>query len=133
MREHHRTYELLMIVSPIRATDEERDDILQRLRQTVESFEGEIVSVQQDAPWGRRRLAYPIRAYAGGEASRRSFQEGFYILVHFRAPALKIIQIDRMLKLNDAIFRHLITLVEVASPRVAIDEVAPRAEEVAIE
>jgi small subunit ribosomal protein S6 len=68
--------------------------------------------VDQSPPWGRRKFAYPIREYAEGEASRRPFSEGFYVLCHFNLASTRIPEIERSLKLNDSVLRYLLTLVD---------------------
>lgn len=112
MSDRRRTYEMMFIISPLHATDEDLPGVMNRVQQTIEAGNGEVSSVNYNSPWGRRRLAYPIRAYAGGEASRRSFQEGFYVLMHFSMVSSHIIELERTLKLSDAILRHLITLLD---------------------
>lgn len=112
MRERRRDYEMVFIISPLHAGEEEVTTILGRLRQTIEAAGGEITAVNQSPPWGRRKLAYPIRAYAGGEASRRNFTEGFYVLVEFRLMTSGIGELERTLKLTDGVLRYLITVVE---------------------
>ena len=82
-----------------------------------------MTAVDHSAPWGRRKFAYPIREYSEGEASRRPFTEGFYVLCHFSLPTSQIPTIERSLKLNDAVLRYLLTLVETkgqAAPRPAV-------------
>jgi len=101
----------MFIISPLHASDDEAAAIIQRIEQSIEDAEGEVTSVNHRPPWGRRKFAYPIRAYAGGEASRRSFTDGFYVLMHFTVPASKIQDIEYTLKFMDAILRHLITIV----------------------
>jgi small subunit ribosomal protein S6 len=68
--------------------------------------------VNQASPWGRRKLAYPIREYASGEASRRNFTEGYYALLTFSLSAGKVAEVERTLRLTDAVMRHLIIVVE---------------------
>jgi small subunit ribosomal protein S6 len=106
----------MFIISPLHASDDEVAAIIQRIEQSIEDAEGEVTSVNHRPPWGRRKFAYPIRAYAGGEASRRSFTDGFYVLMHFTVPASKIQDIEYTIKFMDAILRHLITIVEKKSP-----------------
>jgi len=112
MRESQRDYELLFIISPLRSSEEDVSATMSRIQQSLAGINGEITSVEQTAPWGRRKLAYPIRRYAEGEASRRSFNEGYYVLVRFNLPTTQINEFERQLKLNDAVIRHLITLVD---------------------
>ena len=112
MRERRRDYELMFIVSPLRASEEEVTNTINRVRQAVTAAGGEVTDVDHSAPWGRRKFAYPIREYAEGEASRRPFTEGYYVLCHFTLPTGQITAFERSLKLNDAILRYLLTLVE---------------------
>lgn len=107
--ERVRNYEFMFIISPLHANDEQVKTIIDHLRSVIESNEGEILSVNSSAPWGRRRLAYPIRAYSGGEASRRHFTDGFYVLMTFSLLSTRIRELERVVGLMDSILRHLIT------------------------
>jgi small subunit ribosomal protein S6 len=120
MRERRRDYELLFILSPLRASEEEIATTIDRLSQTIRNLGGEVVDVNHAAPWGRRKFAYPIRAYAEGEASRRVFTEGYYILVHFKLATNQIGEFERPLKLNDAVMRYMLTLVDMRSQRAPV-------------
>src|SRR6059058_967128 len=73
-----------------------QDDLLARVRDLVEKGGGTWRS--HDA-WGRRRLAYPIAKKA----------EGVYHLVVFEAPAETLDEISRVLKIDDAVMRHMAT------------------------
>jgi small subunit ribosomal protein S6 len=112
MRERRRDYELMFIISPLRSSEEDITTAIDRVHQAITSANGEISATDQSAPWGRRKFAYPIREYAEGEASRRSFNEGYYVLCHFNLPAARITEVERSLKLNDAVLRYLMTLVD---------------------
>jgi small subunit ribosomal protein S6 len=112
MRERRRDYELLFIVSPLRSSEEEIANTVNRVRQAIAGAGGEMTDVDQSPPWGRRKFAYPIREYAEGEASRRPFNEGFYVLCHFSLASTRIPEIERALKLNDSVLRYLLTLVD---------------------
>lgn len=112
MRERRRDYELMVIVNPLSANEEGIASVVERLTQTVEGNGGAVTGVNQSPPWGRRKLAYPIRDYVSGEASRRSFTEGYYILLHFSLSSAKVVELERTIKLTDAILRHLVTLIE---------------------
>lgn len=121
MRERRRTYELMFIISPLHADDEGVASIVERVRQAVETQNGEVTAVNHSAPWGRRRLAYPIRAYAGGESSRRGFHEGFYVLMNLTLPSTAVPAIERTIKLTEPILRHLVILVEQKPTRTRAD------------
>ena len=126
MRERRRDYELMFIVSPLRSSEEDITASIGRVHQAITAAGGEVNTTDQGAPWGRRKFAYPIREYAEGEASRRAFTEGFYVLCHFSLPAARIPELERSLKLNDAILRYLLTLVD------ARGQVAPDSPSIAL-
>ena len=54
------------------------------------------------APWGRRRLAYPIDRH----------REGSYHIILFEAPAEAIVELERSLLITEEVLRHLVTRVE---------------------
>ena len=69
----------------------------------INGVDGSIRLVNREAPWGRRRLAYPIRN--GG----RDIRDGVYVLYYFTAESGKIEEIEREIKLQDRIIRYLLT------------------------
>ncbi len=79
MRERRRDYELMFIISPLRSSEEDITTTVNRVQQAITVAGGEVTTTDQSAPWGRRKFAYPIREYAEGEASRRAFNEGYYV------------------------------------------------------
>ena len=89
------TYEILLMLDPEQA-EARQDDIVARARDLVEKNGGAWHS--HDA-WGRRRLAYPIAHK----------EEGVYHLVVFDAEAATLDEISRVLKIDDAVLRHLAT------------------------
>ena len=89
------TYEILLMLDPEQA-EARQDDIVARARDLVEKNGGAWHS--HDA-WGRRRLAYPIAHK----------EEGVYHLVVFDAEAATLEEISRVLKIDDAVLRHLAT------------------------
>jgi small subunit ribosomal protein S6 len=89
------TYEILLLLDPEQA-ETRQDDIVARTRDLVEKNGGAWHS--HDA-WGRRRLAYPIAHK----------EEGVYHLVVFDAEAATLDEISRVLKIEDAVLRHLAT------------------------
>ena len=88
-------YEILLMLDPEQA-EARQDDIVARARDLVEKGGGAWHS--HDA-WGRRRLAYPIAHK----------EEGVYHLVVFDAEADTLGEISRVLKIDDAVLRHMAT------------------------
>ena len=89
------TYEILLMLDPEQA-EARQDEIVARARELVERNGG---SWQSHDAWGRRRLAYPIAHK----------EEGVYHLVVFDAEAETLDEISRVLKIDDAVMRHLAT------------------------
>ncbi len=112
MRERRRHYELMIVISPLHANEEGIAAAIERVTHSIVASGGEVSGINQTSPWGRRKLAYPIREYASGEASRRNFTEGFYVLITYSLSAAKVTEVERTIKLTDAIMRHLVTVVE---------------------
>ncbi len=68
----------------------------------IETAGGTVIKSSNESPWGRRRLAYPIRH--GG----RDIRDGFYTLLYFEAEPEQISDIERDLKLNEQMLRYLL-------------------------
>lgn len=93
-----RRYELTLIVNP-QAPDGAVDDLVARFDRLVSEGGGRSVEVDR---WGSRKLAYDI-----GKQNR-----GDYTFVRFEAPPEALPEIDRVLKLDESILRHLVVLDE---------------------
>lgn len=91
-------YELVYIVAPD-ATDDQLAEAQQLVESNITKAEGTVDNV--DA-WGRRRLAYKIGAHG----------EGIYTVVLFSGTGELVKELDRRLKVNDLIIRHLIVRVD---------------------
>jgi small subunit ribosomal protein S6 len=89
------TYEILLMLDPEHA-EARQDEIVARTRELVEKGGG---TWQSHDPWGRRRLAYPIDHK----------DEGVYHLVVFDAEPATLDEVSRVLKIDDAVIRHLAT------------------------
>jgi len=89
------TYEILLMLDPEQA-EARQDEIVARTRELVEKSGG---TWQSHDPWGRRRLTYPIAHK----------EEGVYHLVVFDAEAATLDEVSRVLKIDDAVLRHMAT------------------------
>ena len=89
-----KAYELLYIVDPA-ANDEVRAGVSARIDVAITSDGGQVDSVDN---WGKRKLAYEIDG----------LEEGDYILINFHADPTQIQELDRVLRINDAVKRHMI-------------------------
>ena len=93
-----RRYELMLVLRPDVA-DDRAQAVIDRTTRQISAGGGQIVKV---APWGRRRLAYPIDRY----------REGSYHIVLFESPPESIIEMERGLLITEDVLRHLVTRVE---------------------
>lgn len=93
-----RNYELVMIISPDVA-EEDVPGTIEKVTQIVTSKGGAIVEV---APWGRRKLAYPIN----------HFKEGNYVLTRFKLEPGMTAELEASLQISGDILRHLIVRVD---------------------
>ena len=90
-----RRYELMLVLKPD-APDERAAAVIDRTTRYVVASGGQIVKV---APWGRRRLAYPIDRY----------RDGSYHIIVFEAPAETIAEMERSLQITEDVLRYLVT------------------------
>ena len=88
-----KNYELVYVVRP-NAEDEVKEAVLNKIQEVI-SANGEVEKVDT---WGNRKLAYQIS----------KFSEGFYVLVNFKASADLPKELDRNLKINENVIRHMI-------------------------
>lgn len=93
-----RDYELVMIVSP-EVADEAVGSTVERVQQFITEQGGQVKEV---APWGRRRLAYPI----GGHL------EGNYFVAQLSLDPQRLRALEENLELADDVIRHLVVKVE---------------------
>jgi small subunit ribosomal protein S6 len=93
-----RRYELMLVLRPDVA-DDRSQAVIDRTTRAIVGAGGQIVKV---APWGRRRLAYPIDRQ----------REGSYHIILFEAPAEAVAELERSLVITEELLRHLITKVE---------------------
>ena len=84
-------YEVMFIIDPA-LEDEKKDAAVERVKSVIAS-EGEVEKVDV---WGLRKLAYPIRKK----------NEGYYAVIEFKAEPTLPAELDRRLKISDAVIRH---------------------------
>ena len=101
-----RPYELMTIFTP-EVGDDAVTDQLEVIAGYVRTAGGAVYQVLSDAPWGRRRFAYPIRH------DGRDVRDGFYSVMHFDLVPSQVFEVERDLKLDERVLRFLLTLHEV--------------------
>ena len=89
-----KAYELLFFVAPT-IDEETRLAVMKRIENTIAADNGVVDNVDE---WGKRKLAYEINGLT----------EGSYTLIDFHATPESIADLDRILRINDAVVRHMI-------------------------
>lgn len=89
-----KAYELLFFVAPT-IDEESRAGVMKRIETTIAAGEGTVDNV--DA-WGKRKLAYEVNGLTDGD----------YTLIDFHADPKNIAELDRVLRITDAVVRHMI-------------------------
>ncbi|MDD6289900.1 MAG: 30S ribosomal protein S6 [Eggerthellales bacterium] len=89
-----KAYELLFFVAPT-IDEETRLAVMKRIENTIAADNGVVDNVDE---WGKRKLAYEINGLT----------EGSYTLIDFHATPESIAELDRILRINDAVVRHMI-------------------------
>jgi len=88
------TYETLFIINP-EIGDGEITKTIDIIQDVITSGGGTILKVDK---WGKRQLAYEIQKK----------REGYYVLLHFKAPTDALVELNRRFKLTDAILRNFV-------------------------
>ena len=96
-----RKYELMTILHP-EIAEESLQGELDRISGFITGVGGELFETLQDSPWGRRRLAYPIRS--GG----RDVRDGYYTVWRFTLGPTRVDDLERELKLDTQLIRYIV-------------------------
>ena len=86
-------YEVMFIIDAA-LEDAQKEATIETVKEII-AAEGEVSNVDI---WGVRKLAYPIQKK----------NEGYYVVVEFKAPADLPKELDRRLKISDNVIRHMI-------------------------
>ena len=87
-------YELVVVMSP-EIAEEDVPAAIERVTGAVTSRGGEITEV---TPWGRRKLAYPIRR----------FNEGNYVVTQIKLDPTRAHELESGFAITDEVLRHLL-------------------------
>jgi small subunit ribosomal protein S6 len=85
----------MLVVRPD-VPDDKSQAVIDKVTRQITTAGGQIIKV---APWGRRRLAYPIDRH----------REGSYHIILFQAPSDAIAELEHALLITEEVIRHLIT------------------------
>lgn len=86
-------YEVMFIIEAA-LEDDKKEATIEMVKEII-SADGEVGKV---SVWGNRRLAYPIQKK----------NEGYYAVIEFTGKPELPKELDRRLKISDAIIRHII-------------------------
>lgn len=89
-----KAYELLYFVAPS-IDKESRLAVMKRIETALAEGNGVVDNVDN---WGKRKLAYEINGLTDGD----------YTLIDFHAEPSNIAELDRVLRISDAVVRHMI-------------------------
>ena len=87
-------YELMYIVRPELDDDAVQQEI-EKVSQLIQTNGGQVKKV---TPWGKRRLAYTVKDQ----------REGHYVVAEFELDRGRVQEVERVLKISDTVFRHLL-------------------------
>ena len=87
-----KAYELLFFVDPT-LDAETRLAVMKRIDTTIAEGNGKVDNVDE---WGKRKLAYEINDLTD------------YTLIKFHADPTQIAELDRVMRITDAVIRHMI-------------------------
>ena len=87
-------YELMYIVKP-ELDDQAVQQEIDKVGQLIQTNGGEVKKV---TPWGKRRLAYSVKDQ----------REGHYVVQEFDLDQAKVQEVERVLRISDSVFRHLL-------------------------
>ncbi|NOX17954.1 MAG: 30S ribosomal protein S6 [Chlorobi bacterium] len=96
-----RQYESVLIVNAA-LEDPQIESTLGRVREIISSYGGEINDLET---WGRKRLSYPIR----------KAKTGYYVIFRYTAPGDAVGKIERMFRLDEAVYRFLTVTLDKAA------------------
>lgn len=99
-----RIYEELFIVKPD-AAEEEVDQVVEQIRQAITSQGGTVDKVDK---WGVRKLAYRVQKH----------HEGYYVLLQFSAQPQTVKEVERRLRVLDAVLKFLTVRIDEKLKRV---------------
>lgn len=123
-----RMYELMTVLHPD-VPEESLQGELDRIAGYITAAGGDVIETLRDSPWGRRRLAYPIRS------GSRDVRDGYYAVWHMNLGPARITDLERELKLNTQVIRYIVvswapkvlTEKEIEAAEIAAEDVAAAA------
>ena len=88
-----RDYELLFVLDP-ELSEENKADLIEKIKGII-AADGEVGEADV---WGEKKMAYPIGKHS----------VGYYVVLPFKAGAELPKELDRRLRINENVMRHII-------------------------
>jgi len=89
-----KSYEVMLAISPD-LEQEELDSFLEKYKKLIQEKKGVIVKIDK---WGKKDLAYEIK----------KFQQANYVVISFDLDGQQILELERIMRLDDQIIRYLL-------------------------
>mgnify|MGYP003447388205 CR=1 FL=1 len=86
-------YELAVVVNA-KIEDDERAQVIEKVKALVERFGGQISDVDE---WGKKRLAYEIQ----------KMKEAYYYFIHFESDSVCPNEVEKRIRIMDNVLRYL--------------------------
>jgi len=107
-----RNYEVIVVYDPA-LSEEAVEGEIERVKGLITKEGGQVQDLQK---WGKKRLAYEVKKK----------REAVYVLCRFAAPPSALKELERNLKITEAVLRYLsVRVEEPRTPRLEAPEKAP--------
>ena len=110
-----RNYESVIIIRPGAAAEAELVAIIEKYSAIITNHGGEIAGIDR---WGLKKLAYPIKKET----------QGVYILARYAATPEGILELERLLRIDDRIIKYLTVKLTAAGEPFALTDDDGKAE-----
>lgn len=110
-----RTYETIFIAHPD-LVEEEVKALIDRMKGIIENLNGQLIKVEE---WGRKKLAYKLKKST----------KGYYVLIRFGGNGEILVEIERNLRLSDAVLKYQSIRVDKKASEEVQPEVKPPVQE----
>jgi len=100
-----RKYETIFIINPD-LSDEDTRGLIERVRGIIQTLQGEILRIQE---WGRKKLAYEVN----------KMSKGYFVLLHFIGTPSMLTELERNLRLMDAVLKYQTVRLDEKGERIA--------------
>jgi small subunit ribosomal protein S6 len=87
-----RKYETIFIINPDLSEEESRG-VIEKVKGVIEGLQGEVLKIEE---WGKRKLAYEVK----------KMPKGLFVLLHFTGTAQLLPEVERNLRLMDAVLKY---------------------------